>query len=319
MPRINPGKRLTVKEITKNIPIGEGWFTKEAVTNGELGKLINAVSLPLGNLLNEISANRTSLYLKQATGSDLDLWGLDLAVPRDFEEPDNVYRARLLNQLTGGKLTKEIITQFLVDTFDFDVAIYEPWRDLDWRSQNQGLTLPNGTNRKAGRSGSTRRSSLYYTAGVIDVVTGDYSRDLPKIVNALKAANVKVYYTPSIKADKVEMGDNLLVASQTTRHIISYTTPYNNLPEYVGYGQRRSGKRIINSAYCYAYKIKSTGATTQRLWDDPFQNHGSFRYTSLTWDTVGDMTWNELLEGHERQVMSRTQQYSITTDTTTEV
>lgn len=305
MPRINANLRLTLKELVRNLPVGPGWFSESAVKDGEVGKLLKSLSLPVGELLDQVRDSRDGIYLASATGDDLDQWGRDLLITRSSGELDTPYRDRLINEVIGSKLTIPAMEDYIYSNLGIQTTIYEPWRDLDWREETFRLTNPNTFyNPKAGRSGTTRRSSYYYTAGVIEVITDGWHKDIKPIINTIKAAHIKPYFTTRIAGGHGIIDDEDPEVTTNTRvYYIGFVPPYTQNPTYSGYGQILSGgprTRMTNTVVHKKLKNDSSGLQ-QKLFNAPLVANLDFRATSQTWESVADLTWNQLLDSHERQ------------------
>lgn len=371
MPNFDPAKILAEKEMTKSIPTGKGWFSRDALKQGEVGKFVKAISTSIGDWISAVHNTKDALYLSTATGEDLDLWGKDLKLPRKLGESDNLYRARLIRDILSQKLTKPAIENYLNTELDFDSNIYLPWQYIDIRGNNLNAADENGYNPVAGRSGMTKRSSLYYTAGVIDVISEGWDPAIRQIVDSTKGAPIKPYFTSQLNPGSV-----VSYGEQNVSHIrylerltfVPIVPPTNGV-SIRGDGTPRSGRIEINSnkiifrfsipelydtgddsfgwvdvwkwytmyaeqwdadpntytpnraiyfnlsAYPLETALPFTYSEKQflpklptygyaQVWDHPasYTTNTDFRATSQTWESVGDLTWDELVLGtHDRQ------------------
>ena len=141
----------------------------------------------------DIDLMRLEMCLSTATGKWLDTWGEYFAIYRKKDEGDDLYRTRIIDSIIKPKTTipsiKDTVVDYLNNKYDeeftqTDVVIKEPWWWLSKYSHKGTL------------SHSTRMySNDYWCHAVIDIqIPERVTRDLIDLVNAIKAAGVKVFW-----------------------------------------------------------------------------------------------------------------------------
>lgn len=142
----------------------------------------------------DLRQSRLEMCLSTATGAWLDAWGSYFNVSRKLGETDEAYSRRIIKSVLNPKCTipalKDHIADYLQDQYPDkeyskdDVIIKEPWKDVAKYSHYGSM------------SGNAVMSSNYYTHAVIDVrVPEEITKELIDLVNAVKAAGVKVLWS----------------------------------------------------------------------------------------------------------------------------
>ena len=165
--------------------------------NGETKSvLIDAVYHALLIGKEGLDETKLQMALKTATGSWLDYWGEFYGVLRLFDESDEEYRFRIIDEITSLKVTipalKQGVTRYLntyqkEDVRSSDVQVFEPWTDLIKLDERGAL------------DGRGRIIDYHYwNYAVVDISLPDtrfISRDLIEYLNKIKAAGVKLEFT----------------------------------------------------------------------------------------------------------------------------
>ena len=136
------------------------------------------------------------MALETATGEWLDYWGNTFGVPRDYEETDDIYRERIIEEIISPKNTLEGIKMAAARKVNRDknekllpesIRIFEPWTELIKLDERGYL------------DGSGRLISYdYWIYSVIDISLPDSSHitpELTKYLNKVKAAGVKIAFS----------------------------------------------------------------------------------------------------------------------------
>lgn len=299
----NIGQLLAEKEITKGLPKGSSWFSLDSLTSGETAKTVKAFAGSIGTWLNAVYDSKKSIYLSTAQGTDIDLWGQDIGLARKPSESDTDYRARISAEILAKKLTAPAIKEFIEANLNIPTTIYQPWTDIAIYDYGYDSYEDDGRNLTAGLSGTKRYVSEYYTAGVIDLYTEGWDVELPGMVNKLKGAPIKPYFTPHITpgglvqstvSDSVSFNNYLL-------WITNYAVQDDLTNTNGNYGQILSGSPDNQSDTVLAMTLGSFNNFQTRLWNSPQVPNGDFRSTSATWDCLADLTWDQALAGHDRE------------------
>lgn len=167
--------------------------------NGETKSvLIDAVYHALLIGKEGLDETKLQMALKTATGSWLDYWGEFYGVYRLFEEEDDLYRFRIIEEITSPKVTipalKKGATRFLnlyqkENITTSDIKVFEPWTHLIKLDERGTL---DGVGRIVDYD--------YWNYAVVDISlpTLDLiSSELISYLNKIKAAGVNLKFTTS--------------------------------------------------------------------------------------------------------------------------
>ena len=210
MAAISPTRFITRQvslEMRKHLPVLIGWFTEISLRTGVLGAFLAAVTAQVVEWLLAIRLAAGGVFLLDAEGDDLDLWGDDIQVPRREDESDDDYRPRLQAQILQLRLTKTAIEAFITSNTGLDTEVLLPWKQEHiWGISSRSIVVDETGDGEAedlfyGRSGSTVRSSHYYQGGVIDIKTWGYSPDTKLLAPDVVAGGIKVYFTVQLEED----------------------------------------------------------------------------------------------------------------------
>lgn len=156
-------------------------------SSGNLNDVIGAIDNALDIARVDIVELDIEYILATSSGVWLDEWGTWFGVQRIFNEIDRVYRARIQSVATKPKNTIPAIIASIrsyIGNSDDDITIYEPFtnmRKFNISSFSGPDKFPDAT---------------YYRPAVIDIRTTGYINDAMRaIVNEIKSAGVKVYFT----------------------------------------------------------------------------------------------------------------------------
>lgn len=207
---------LARQKLTENLPVGNGWFSPEAMrlNGGEAGKLTRSLAKEIGIFLQAIKDKKNDLFLSSATGVGIDEWGSDVNIFRELGESDDSFKNRISSEILQERVTRFGVSNYISRLTGLPTLVYLPWRLQEFRS-NRFLTLEDGTTPLPyydetnissapaldaqdliqGRSGSTRRSSAYWQGGVIDIFTLDFSSKTRILAPKVVAAGIKCYYS----------------------------------------------------------------------------------------------------------------------------
>lgn len=143
-----------------------------------------------------LQKGKLAMALDTATGEWLDYWGYVFGVPRDYQEDDDAYRIRIIEEIIAPKDTLESIKRAAARKMNKDhkenfvpesIKIFEPWTQLiklDERGYLDGI----------GRM----ISYDYWIYSVIDISLPDTSYITPELIeylNRIKAGGVKIVYS----------------------------------------------------------------------------------------------------------------------------
>lgn len=144
------------------------------------------------------------MALETASGEWLDYWGNTFGVPRDYEEKDDIYRKRIIEEILAPKNTLEGIKIAAARKINKDnnenllpesIRIFEPWTELIKLDERGYL------------DGSGRLISYdYWIYSVIDISLPDSSHITPELIkylNKVKAAGVKIAFSVAPRWDIV--------------------------------------------------------------------------------------------------------------------
>lgn len=136
------------------------------------------------------------MALETATGDWLDYWGNTFGVPRDYNEEDDIYRKRIIEEILAPKNTLEgikiaaarkINKDYKENLLPESIRIFEPWTELIKLDERGYL------------DGSGRLISYdYWIYSVIDISLPDSSHITPELIkylNKVKAAGVKIVFS----------------------------------------------------------------------------------------------------------------------------
>lgn len=142
------------------------------------------------------------MALETASGEWLDYWGNTFGVPRDYEEVDDIYRKRIIEEILAPKNTLEGIKIAAARKINKDhnenllpesIRIFEPWTELIKLDERGYL------------DGSGRLISYdYWIYSVIDISLPDSSHITPELIkylNKVKAAGVKIVFSVAPRWD----------------------------------------------------------------------------------------------------------------------
>jgi len=196
------------------------------VHNAFLGAIKNSIISTEKDLVENVK----QVYITNATGKLLDLYGKWIGLTRKDSESDDTYRNRLLSLIVTERVTvKGIIAGIKADLDDpnMDVSIYEPWRNIFILNQS----LLNGPDHLMGS---------FYRYAVIQVTLSRYvpQDTLNKLLKNYKAAGIQVYFV--LSSGMTYTGDILSVPinlsyqgrSQTSsaKVLSNYSFGINDLP-----------------------------------------------------------------------------------------
>lgn len=134
------------------------------------------------------------LCITTSTGMWLNEWGSWFNITRNLNETDDQFRARVLKSIQNPKLTipalKSNVSSYLskkynVDITDDYITIFEPFSKIKSFSNkgefSRDFRYPDGT---------------YWRGNVIDIyIPKDADDSLRSLVDSIKAAGIKLYYT----------------------------------------------------------------------------------------------------------------------------
>lgn len=136
------------------------------------------------------------MSLDTATNDWLDFWGNFFGVYRNYEEIDDRYRKRIIEEIISPKSTipalKKATARYLKNNHDLELSedsikIFEPWTDL-LKFDDRGVLDGNGR----------MISYDYWNYAVIDISIPDSTFITPKLINYLnkvKAGGVKIFFS----------------------------------------------------------------------------------------------------------------------------
>lgn len=188
------------------------------VHNAFLGAIKNSIISTEKDLVENVK----QVYITNATGKLLDLYGKWIGLTRKDSESDDTYRNRLLSLIVTERVTvKGIIAGIKADLDDpnMDVSIYEPWRNIFILNQS----LLNGPDHLMGS---------FYRYAVIQVTLSRYvpQDTLNKILKNYKAAGIQVYFV--LSSGMTYTGDVLSVPINLTYQGRSQTSSEKVLSNY---------------------------------------------------------------------------------------
>lgn len=173
-----------------------------SLTSGLFYWLMESVDDVLSDFRDQIIEKTTIFAITTCVGDELDLWGIDLDLPRLTSESDTDYRARLKLALQGKGVTRGGIEKMVNDFLGyllFDDCTIEEWFEVD--------DLPNGWFRinidrpaKAGMwlshsfvdyVAETRNSKECHLAESDFTITKMRIPDIRKILNRWKASGIQ--------------------------------------------------------------------------------------------------------------------------------
>lgn len=297
----NLPKLLAGYELNKHLPKAPYWWSESSLKpTGEAGKMIEAITGSVGNWLAGIKDARAGMFISSANLADLDRWGQDLQLPRIVTETDDQYRQRLLKEIVRQRATKPAIESFVTDVTGFECTVFQPWQFLhrpSVRNPNLAFGVPDPVN---GRSGQTHRSSKYWTAGVIDIQTDDYSPIVRLETPELIAASILAYYTDRIAIGTIPPDDGITPSDLEWKIIYEILIPAIEGKQIYSGGVRsvpRSGRILIRDEYTlYSDRYY---VSYQQLYDRPEFNGPCTVYDNpQTWDSLTNYTWDQALIGH---------------------
>ena len=136
------------------------------------------------------------MAMETASGEWLDYWGNTFGVNRDYQEKDDPYRKRIIEEILAPKNTIEAIKRAAARKINKDtnenllpesIRIFEPWTELIKLDERGYL------------DGSGRLISYdYWIYSVIDISLPDSSQITPALIeylNKVKAAGVKIVFS----------------------------------------------------------------------------------------------------------------------------
>lgn len=142
------------------------------------------------------------MALDTASEEWLDYWGNTFGVPREYEEEDDIYRKRIIEEILSPKNTLEGIKIAAARKINKDnnenllpesIRIFEPWTELIKLDERGYL------------DGSGRLISYdYWIYSVIDISLPDSSHITPELIkylNKVKAAGVKIVFSVAPRWD----------------------------------------------------------------------------------------------------------------------
>lgn len=196
------------------------------VHNAFLGAIKNSIISTEQDLVDNVK----QVYISNATGKLLDLYGKWIGLSRKTEETDDSYRSRLLDLIVTERVTiKGIIAGIKTDLNDpeLDVSIYEPWRNIFILNKS----LLNGPDHIMGD---------FYRYAIIQVTINKYvpQETLNKILKNYKAAGVQVYfvlsngmsYTGDVLSLPIHLSLQNRMTNQSTKVLSTYNFGINDLP-----------------------------------------------------------------------------------------
>lgn len=188
------------------------------VHNAFLGAIKNSIISTEKDLIENVK----QVYITNATGKLLDLYGKWIGLTRKDSESDDTYRNRLLSLIVTERVTvKGIIAGIKADLDDpnMDVSIYEPWRNIFILNQS----LLNGPDHLMGS---------FYRYAVIQVTLSRYvpQDTLNKLLKNYKAAGIQVYFV--LSSGMTYTGDILSVPISLAYQGRSYTPSEKVLSNY---------------------------------------------------------------------------------------
>lgn len=136
------------------------------------------------------------MALETASGEWLDYWGNTFGIPRGYEEVDDIYRKRIIEEILLPKNTLEGIKIAAARKINKDhnenllpesIRIFEPWTELI-KLDERGYLDGNGR----------LISYDYWIYSVIDISLPDSSHITPELIeylNKVKAAGVKIAFS----------------------------------------------------------------------------------------------------------------------------
>lgn len=208
----------------------------------------------------DIDKMRLELCIKTASGIWLDYWGDYFAIPRKTDELDYDYAERIIASVIQPKSTipaiKDNIVTFLNTTYKTqytreDVNIYEPWVDVGKYSHNASLS-----------NHARFFSQDYWThATIVISIPEDITAELIDLVNAVKAAGVKVIWSIlnsyDIVSDFYNVNDawaaySRWIQTKTQRNYYSGLTLSQSSPTPVLSGSREVWRWITSEYQWYA-------------------------------------------------------------------
>ena len=136
------------------------------------------------------------MALETATDDWLDFWGNFLGIYRMYDEEDNEYRLRIIEEIIAPKSTipalKKATARFLknnhkINVGEDSITIFEPWTEL-LKFDDRGVLDGNGR----------MISYDYWNYAVIDISIPDSSLITPQLIdylNKVKAGGVKIFFS----------------------------------------------------------------------------------------------------------------------------
>jgi len=95
-----------------------------------LWSMLDAYAVALEDADADIVAAIRQLYLGEAGGEWLEVWGEYFGLPRNDDELDEAYRVRIVVETLRPRVNRLAIEDAIKSTTGNSVALYEPWRDL---------------------------------------------------------------------------------------------------------------------------------------------------------------------------------------------
>jgi hypothetical protein len=150
------------------------------------------------------------LCITTATSTWLNEWGSWFGVIRTVDEPDDLYRARIIASIQNPKVTLSALKgnvatylsqKYNVSLDEADITIFEPYTKIKALSKKGTISgdcrFPNGT---------------YWRRNVIDIyLPYDADTNLRNLITQIKAAGIKVYYTQTQNSGIVVDGSDSVV------------------------------------------------------------------------------------------------------------
>lgn len=143
-----------------------------------------------------LQKGKLAMALDTATGEWLDYWGYVFGVPRDYEEDDDTYRIRIIEEIIAPKNTIEAIKRATARKVNKDhkesfipesIKVFEPWTELIKLDERGYL------------DGKGRLISYdYWIYSVIDISLPESSYITPELIkylNKIKAGGVKIVFS----------------------------------------------------------------------------------------------------------------------------
>jgi len=162
-------------------------FKRANVVNEEHLAMINTIEKTLSQIKDDTDLIKLEMLISSATGDWLNTWGDWFGVKRLIEEPDELYRKRILAVITKPKNTVPALiatARAYIGDENANVQVYEPHNDLrkfnvsKWGSQDR------------------YQDGEYYSVGVADIhIPVPVTPVLRRTVDQAKAAGIRVYYT----------------------------------------------------------------------------------------------------------------------------